>query len=299
MRRLFAFSLLAFAAAASPVAAPSVSVQVTARSIQPGEVVVLTIDAPASAGPSPRVEAFGTALTPYPIGASAWRVLIGIDLDATIGRHPVTITTGPASAPQVTTYPLTVRSKTFPTRRLTVAPKYVNPPPDVQQRILDEAARLNALWAGSATSRLWRGRFRPPVPQPANSAFGTRSIFNGQPRSPHGGADFPSAAGTPVHAPNAGRVVLVGNLYYTGWTIVVDHGLGLVSLFAHLSEVDVQEGALVSTGDLLGRVGATGRVTGPHLHWTVRLNGARVDPLSLMAVAGSARPTAGPASRPS
>jgi murein DD-endopeptidase MepM/ murein hydrolase activator NlpD len=133
--------------------------------------------------------------------------------------------------------------------------------------------------------RLWAGRFVRPVADPANSAFGSRSILNGQARSPHGGTDFLSEAGTPVHAPNSGRVVLVDDLYYTGNTVVIDHGQGLVSLFAHLSAVNVRASQDVKTGDLIGLVGATGRVTGPHLHWTVRLGNARVDPLSLVAVA--------------
>jgi murein DD-endopeptidase MepM/ murein hydrolase activator NlpD len=124
------------------------------------------------------------------------------------------------------------------------------------------------------------------VPQRANSAFGTRSIFNGEPRSPHSGADFLSPAGTPVHAPNAGRVLVAENLYFTGNTVVVDHGLGLLSLFAHLSRMDVEAGEMVTTGQVLGAVGSTGRVTGPHLHWTLRAGGARVDPLSLLALLG-------------
>jgi murein DD-endopeptidase MepM/ murein hydrolase activator NlpD len=124
------------------------------------------------------------------------------------------------------------------------------------------------------------------VPQAANSAFGTRSVFNGQPRSPHGGADFLSPAGTPVHAPAGGRVLLARDLYYTGNSVVIDHGAGLVSLFAHLSRIDVSDGAAVQTGQVIGLVGATGRVTGPHLHWSVRAGGARVDPLSLLAILG-------------
>ena len=123
-----------------------------------------------------------------------------------------------------------------------------------------------------------------PVPDEANSAFGTRSILNGEPRSPHGGADFISPTGTPIKAPNAGRVVLAEDLYYTGNTVVLDHGLTLFSLFAHLSESNVKVGDTVAAGDVVGKVGATGRVTGPHLHWTVRINGARIDPLSLLAV---------------
>jgi murein DD-endopeptidase MepM/ murein hydrolase activator NlpD len=126
------------------------------------------------------------------------------------------------------------------------------------------------------------------VPQPANSRFGTRSIFNGKPRNAHGGADFLSPAGTPIHAPNAGRVVIARDLYFSGNTVVIDHGLGLFSMLAHLSAIDVREGQMVGADQILGRVGATGRVTGPHLHWAVRANGARVDPLSLLALLGTA-----------
>ena len=125
-----------------------------------------------------------------------------------------------------------------------------------------------------------------PVPQEANSAFGTRSIFNGKPRNAHGGADFLSPAGTPIQAPNAGRIAIARNLYYSGNTVIIDHGLGLFSMLAHLSAIDVHEGDRVTAGQLLGRVGATGRVTGPHLHWAIRASGARVDPLSLLAVLG-------------
>jgi murein DD-endopeptidase MepM/ murein hydrolase activator NlpD len=141
---------------------------------------------------------------------------------------------------------------------------------------------LDQLWKASAPSRLWDGGWVRPVPDPANSAFGKRSVFNGQPRSPHSGADFMSAAGTPVTAPNAGRIVLAGARYFAGDTVVIDHGLGVFSLFAHLSAIDVRVGDTVKGGDVIGRVGATGRVTGPHLHWAVRVNGARVDPLSLL-----------------
>jgi len=124
------------------------------------------------------------------------------------------------------------------------------------------------------------------VPGAANSVFGTRSIYNGEPRSPHSGADFQGAPGTPVKAPNSGRVVLAGDLYFTGNTVVIDHGAGLFSLFAHLRAINVHEGDSVTTGAVLGELGATGRVTGPHLHWAVRITGARVDPLSLLALLG-------------
>jgi murein DD-endopeptidase MepM/ murein hydrolase activator NlpD len=124
------------------------------------------------------------------------------------------------------------------------------------------------------------------VPDEANSAFGTRSVYNGEPRAPHSGADFLSPAGRPVKAPSAGRVVLADPQYFSGNTVIIDHGLGLFSTLMHLEQIDVKVGDMVTAGQVIGKVGATGRVTGPHLHWSVRLDNARVDPLSLLYVLG-------------
>jgi murein DD-endopeptidase MepM/ murein hydrolase activator NlpD len=270
---------------AAPAAAPSLSVVETARSIQPGEVVVLTVTSTAPVT-ALRVRAFDRAIEAFRVDDRVWRALIGIDLDVKPGPHVVTIDAGTPEGAASASHTLNVRTKAFPTRQLRVAEQFVNPPPTVLKRIESEAARLNRIWSASAPARLWDVPFVAPVPQAANSAFGSRSVFNGQPRSPHGGADFPSPARTPVKAPSAGRVVLAGDLYYTGNTVVIDHGLGLVSLFAHLSRIDVKEEEMVATGAVVGLVGATGRVTGPHLHWTVRAGGARVDPLSLLAALG-------------
>ena len=263
---------------------PSVRVTEQARSVQPGELVVLSI-VTAKPVESVRGQAFGNALRPFRIDDRTWRALVGIDLNVKPGVHAVTIHSGPAK--ESVTHNLVVKPKSFPTRRLTVDDAFVNPPPAVTKRIEEEAKRLAALWTSSGPERLWDDAFMPPVPQPANSRFGSRSILNGQAMSPHGGADFASPEGTPIKAPNAGRVVLADDLYYTGGTVVLDHGLGLVSLFAHLSRVDVREGQMVERGAVVGLVGATGRVTGAHLHWTLRANGARVDPLSLLAVLGA------------
>jgi murein DD-endopeptidase MepM/ murein hydrolase activator NlpD len=262
-----------------------VHVAVTARSVQPGELVVLTMT---TAAPVDRlaVRAFERDVPSFRLDDRTWRVIIGIDLDVKPGRYSVAIQPGSPLDQASATHALVVAPKDFPTRRLTVDDAFVNPPAAVTKRIEEEAVRLGRLWRSSAAERLWTDAFVRPVNEPANSRFGSRSILNGQPRSPHGGADFASPSGTPVRSPNAGRVVLAGDLYYTGGTVVIDHGLGLVSLFAHLSRVDVKEGEAVARGAILGAVGATGRVTGPHLHWTLRANGARVDPLSLIAVLG-------------
>jgi murein DD-endopeptidase MepM/ murein hydrolase activator NlpD len=278
--RLALLALVWQLAAAAP---PPVSVTTRARALRPGELVVLTIRTRVPAD-AVRVQAFGREFPPYAVDTTTWRVLVGIDLSTTPGTYKVRIATGP-SATEVT-HPLVVVRRRFPTRTLSVDPAFVSPPADAAERIATESKRLGQLWASSTPERLWSGTFVRPVPEPANSAFGTHSVFNGQPRSQHSGADFRSPSGTPIKAPNAGRVVLAEDLYFSGGTVVLDHGRGLYSLFAHLSAVDVAAGDLVERGQDIGAVGATGRVTGPHLHWAVRVNGARVDPLSLLALLG-------------
>jgi len=281
--------LVALLLAVEISAAPSLTITRNARSVQPGELVVLTI-ASSSALSSIEVKAFDHAQRAQPLPASAtrphaWIALVGIDLDARPGTYTVSVSgTGPAGA-VTATHRLVVRAKRFATRRLTVDPNFVDPPASEAARIARETALVAAAWAGNAgPDPVPDLAFAPPVPQKANSAFGTRSIFNGQPRNAHSGADFPSPAGTPIKSPAPGKVVIAEDLYFSGGTVVVDHGLGVVSLFAHMSQMLAKKGDEVTRGQELGLVGATGRVTGPHLHWTVRVNGARVDPLSLVAL---------------
>jgi murein DD-endopeptidase MepM/ murein hydrolase activator NlpD len=268
--------------AAVGTATGSLTITARSRAVAPGEIVILTITSTTPMA-APTVRVFDQQLSPFAVDDRTWRVLVGIDLDVKPGKHPVTVEAGAERL----THTLAVVPKQFPTRLLKVDEAFVNPPESEQKRIAEERELVAAIWKSSAPDALWKGPFVRPVPEAPNSAFGTRSVFNGQPRGAHGGADFPSPAGTPVKAPNAGRVVLVRNLYYSGNTVIVDHGLGMFSYFAHLSEMSVAEGERVATGATVGRVGATGRVTGPHLHWTVRVGGARVDPLALLALLGA------------
>jgi murein DD-endopeptidase MepM/ murein hydrolase activator NlpD len=279
---------VALLVAAHPIAqgddVGGVHVTARSRSQQPGELVVLTITVPARVD-RVRVRAFDREVVPFPVGEHVWEALVGIDLDARPGTSVVTVDAG--STALRTTYTLVMTPRTFPTRRLTVDEAFVTPPPSEQERIARDTALLDAVWKAPAPERLWAAAFVRPVPGQANSAFGTRSIFNGKPRRAHGGADFISPSGTPVHAPNAGRIVVARDLYFSGNTVVIDHGLGLFSTLAHLSAIDAREGDTVSAGQVVGRVGATGRVTGPHLHWAVRAGGARVDPLAVLALLGT------------
>jgi murein DD-endopeptidase MepM/ murein hydrolase activator NlpD len=285
---------------AAAILAAALTVTPAARSMQPGELVVLTIES-AALIKDVRVIAFGAETRAFPIDnvdmpraalARRWQALIGIDLDTAPGKYTVRVR---ASAVAIDTaapnlpdgvIELVVKPKKFPTRRLSVNEAFVNPPKEAQARIAAESREQQAIWDAPAATRLWSSPFVRPVAARANSAFGTRSVFNGQSRNPHGGADFLSPAGTPVKAPNAGRVALAKSLYYSGNTVIIDHGLGVFSFLCHLSKINVAAGDVIAAGQIVGLVGATGRVTGPHLHWSLRVSGARVDPLALLALLG-------------
>jgi len=273
------------AVAAALALSADMTVAHRARSLQPGEVVMLTME---STRPlhEVRISAFDRA---FPCFGTAdplkWSGLIGIDLDTKPGRYVVTVTGLDADEKAVTVeYPVTVEPKTFATRTLTVDQQFVTPPREARARIQKESEKVRAILEAVSPERYWAGPFVLPVPGRPISEFGKRSVYNGQPRSPHSGTDFAGAAGTPIKAPNAGKVALAANLYYSGNTIILDHGQGLYSYFGHMSAFSVREGDPVAAGDVVGKVGATGLVTGPHLHWSVRLAGTRVDPLSLVDV---------------
>lgn len=249
-----------------------------ARAIAPGEAILLTLSAPSDAN-DVRVEAFDRTISAFKTPDGRWQALVGIDLEQRPGTYVLSARDARLS--------ITVRPKRFPRRTLQVAPEFVTPPPELQERIEREAEFLRSLWMHSAGDRLWHGPFVAPVPNEANSSFGSRSVFNGQARNPHTGTDFSTPEGTPVHAPNAGRIVAARDLFFTGKTIVIDHGMSTFSTLAHLSRLDVHEGEAIEAGRIVGLSGATGRVTGPHLHWGLRIAGARVDPLSLLAILGT------------
>ena len=279
--------LLALAAcvATGASAADAIQIATSARSIQPGEVVLFTLSTQEPLD-ALRVRAFDRDVATFRLETQTWESVLGIDLGAKAGSYVVSFEGVSRGHMVSATTTIRIRPRVFGTRVLRVDDAFVNPPGPLIARITNEAAELERVWTESAASRLWGEGFVQPVPGRANGAFGSRSIFNGELRQPHAGGDFVSPAGTPVHAPNSGRVVLARDLYFTGNTVVIDHGLGIFSLLAHFSIVDVHEGATVTRGDTIGEVGATGRVTGPHLHWAVRVNGARVDPLAVLTILG-------------
>jgi len=276
----------------------TLAISYAAKVIAPGDVVLVSVRPSA---PVLTVEgtAFGHPVTFWRTDVGTeWRGLVGIPLDTPANAHDLLVTaTGADGATASRALKLRVQPKQFATRRLTVDPRFVDPPAEEVERILREQALLNETFL-TVTERLWRGAFVGPVPGRPNSSFGRLTVFNKEPRGRHQGADYAVGTGTPVRAPNAGRVVIAADLYFSGNTVVLDHGSGLFSLFAHLSRMAVEQGALVAKGDRVGEVGATGRVTGPHLHWAVRLGEVSVDPQSLIAaVASFTETTGGPSGR--
>ena len=270
----------------STSASDVIHISAPTRPTRQGDVIVLTATTSEPVADM-RAQAFGRDLATFRLGPITWQTLVGIDIDTEPGMYTVSFQAMSPSGDQSTAVvDLAVSAREFGRRVLTVDPAFVTPPEAVIARITSEARQLEELWMQSEPRRLWSAGFVRPVPGRVNGAFGSRSVFNGQPRQPHGGADFLSPTGTPIHAPNSGRVLLARDLYFTGNTVVIDHGLGVFSLLAHLSVVGVREGDMVTRGDIIGRVGATGRVTGPHLHWAVRMNGARVDPVAVLATIG-------------
>jgi murein DD-endopeptidase MepM/ murein hydrolase activator NlpD len=151
-------------------------------------------------------------------------------------------------------------------------------------RVKKEKKEIRRIFTSPSDARLWFGDFKTPLASETTSAFGTQRLFNGQHRSYHRGTDFRAKVGTPVYASNSGVVRMAKNLFYSGNMVIVDHGINIFTLYAHLSEVRVADDQIIARGQQIGLSGATGRVSGPHLHWAVKVNGVYVDPLQFLTV---------------
>ena len=208
--------------------------------------------------------------------------IVGIEIHAEPGNHKLVFFD---KADNATPFPFTVSAKQYPEQRLTIAnPRMVNPNEEDLKRIRGESAKMQTQYRSFSNTEFSVRPFLMPADGAISSPFGRRRILNDQPRSPHSGLDIAANSGAPVRAPTAAQVSLTGNFFFNGNTIFLDHGQGLVTMYCHLSEIKVQEGDKVHRGGVIGLVGATGRVTGPHLHWSVSLNGNRVDPEQVIAI---------------
>jgi murein DD-endopeptidase MepM/ murein hydrolase activator NlpD len=292
----------------SRAAAQKKQKQITATHDCGGGVTVRTIPASAVQGGLLRLEVHGkTALGEVmgewtqhevPRAVPLWQDsksvnifhgFLGVDLEKPAGKYEVRIKVQPADGASLScVLPVSVGAGKFAVEQLTVAPQFVEPNAEETKRANEERDRLRTIYATVTTEKLWTGAFQLPLPGIHTAKnFGRRRVLNGAPSSPHSGVDIPAVEGTPIHASQRGRVVVAENLYFSGNTVVIDHGLGVYTLYGHMKVIGVQVGETVEAGAVIGRVGATGRVTGPHLHWGLTLDDSRVNALAIVGLSGS------------
>jgi murein DD-endopeptidase MepM/ murein hydrolase activator NlpD len=267
--------------------AHALTVRLVPERPRPGDVVLVRVT-----GGSPGLEGEwnGRPLRffPVPDGLAA---LVGVDLETRPGPLAWRVLARSAGGAEggravVRQGTATIQPRQFETQHLTLPPGQVDLDPATLARVKAEQAEMAAVLAAGAEERLWSGRFRAPVEEGRpTGGFGLRRVINKQPRSPHTGYDWAAPRGAPVLAANAARVALVGEHFFAGRLVVLDHGLGLFTLYFHLDETRVTAGEPVAGGQPIGTVGSTGRATGPHLHLGVSLGGTRVDPMALLGLA--------------
>ncbi|MGA0019072.1 MAG: peptidoglycan DD-metalloendopeptidase family protein [Steroidobacteraceae bacterium] len=237
----------------------------------PGGVVILPVSGDAERAPAVTFEGKRVMVLP---GADSWLAVVGIPLSQTPGTVEIDVRRGGSSE----RIEFLVEGKSYSTQRLSVAPGKVNLSEPDAARVAKETPHIRGVMSTFTDQPPASLRFISPVKGPKSSSFGLRRVFNNQPRNPHSGMDIAAPTGTPIVAPAPGVVLDTGDYFFNGKSVFIDHGSGLITLYCHLSEIEVTAGQTVNTGDRLGQVGATGRVTGPHLHWGVSLNRAYVDP---------------------
>ncbi len=209
------------------------------------------------------------------------RILLGAGLDHK-GKYPLNIVFDFPEGVLDKSLHINIEEKNYPVQHLTLPESMVTPPQELIDRIVREREKTLAALNTLSKKRFWSDEFARPVPGEISSPFGVRRFLNQQPRAPHRGVDFRGPEGTPVKSLDAGVVILTGDFYYGGQTVIIDHGLGFQTVYMHLSKIKVNEKEQISKGDLVGLVGMTGRATGPHLHLGVYLLGEAVDPMFLL-----------------
>ncbi len=210
--------------------------------------------------------------------------LIGVDLALKPALFPLRVRLHKSGRTEERSYRISVQDGKFKLQGLRLPQEMVDLDEETLARVKEEQGQLEVAMAPVTPEPLWEGRFIAPVDGMIQESFGRRRILNGQPRNPHSGEDINAPLGTPVRASNSGRVILTGEFFFNGKSVLIDHGLGLYTMYFHLNRISVAQGQKVSKGAVLGEVGASGRATGPHLHWGMRLLGARVNPFSLTRI---------------
>lgn len=270
-RRLLLFSALLLLAAAVQAA------ELPPHRAHPGGIAVIPLG-PAD-GPQPQAT-FGDSPVLVAPSEGQWHAVVGIPLSQPPGTAQLSVSDGNNASRSV---PFEVGDYSYREQRLTVSKSFVNPDPDEIARIVAERDIIDAALNSWRTSDTVVLQIPAPVSGRKSSSFGLRRYFNDQPRSPHSGMDIAATTGTAIRLPADGSVSVTGDFFFNGKTVIVDHGHGFISLYCHLSTIAVEAGQQLAAGEKIGEVGATGRVTGPHLHFATYLNGNAVDPALLLA----------------
>lgn len=252
-------------------AVPATALETPRENLVPGGVAVVQLGEQET--PAPKVSFQGRRVLALRAEKN-WVAVVGLPLSLQPGMHAITVQRGKSS----TKLNFKVSGKKYPAQYLTVSARQANPNANDLKRIASDQKRTRAalnLFSDRVPESLL---MQPPVTGVRSSAFGLKRFFNKQPRNPHAGLDIATAEGTPIKAPAPGVVVDAGEFFFNGNVIFIDHGHGLVTMYCHLQKIEIQKGQRVNAGDVIGKVGMTGRVTGPHLHWGLSLNGTMVDP---------------------
>ncbi|QTX32006.1 M23 family metallopeptidase [Aminithiophilus ramosus] len=276
--------LLLLLALASPSAAEMKARFIAPQAVSQGEPFLVELILPVEPrSASLRWLGREQALEPRPVEGGFWslRALVGASASQKAGREIVAFSVDVAGRSRTFPWQIEIRSRSFPESRLTVEEKMVVPPEEARSRIEKESRRVQAALASSQPSGLWTLPLNRPVKGIVTCPYGWRRVYNGKPRSPHSGVDLRAGVGASVRSLAPGRVLLAEEHYFAGNVVYVDHGGGVVSAYAHLSRIDVAVGQDVERGQVLGLAGATGRVTGPHLHLGLFLQGRSVDAMPL------------------
>ena len=211
-----------------------------------------------------------------------WFALAGVALSTKPGHYPLQLEAVSSGGKLNYHQEIAIAAAVYPSTTIKVAPEYVEPPKETLARIEEEQKVKKEAFSSSASESLWAGPFQPPADTPTSGVFGSFRLYNGAKRNQHAGLDYHATIGTPVHATNAGTVILARPLYFEGNCVAIDHGQGLITLYFHLSEFKVKEGDKVARGQIVALSGGTGRSTGPHLHFAVRWQGEYLNPATLL-----------------
>ena len=254
---------------------PAWALQLPQTQATPGGIAIVALDDRST----PPVVHYGDRRVMVVEHNGHWQAVVGIPLSAPAGRHTLIV----ERDGERSDIAFDVTAKDYATQHITIKDKRkVNPSEDDLRRIRQESKQIKQAfrhWTGHLlTNHL---HMSPPAEGRLSSPFGLKRYFNQQPRKPHSGLDIAAERGTPVSAPADGRVITTGDYFFNGNSVFIDHGLGLITMFCHLDTINVAEGQRISRGDIIGAIGMTGRATGPHLHWSISLNDARIDPMLL------------------